>query len=260
MAATSLKLSTFWQRHSMVIIVTGLFLLALVIIFLQSASVRNAKQRAKIAENNIEALKDTVRITYNKWKEAEFQKKSYVVQEPQDLKVLTQDLYDELSKIKGEIKSIQKASAVVVHDTVPLVVTNPSPNIWNFSFDTTYSENNFEKFKGFIDTQNPLNSRRTYGELGLDLILAIRSVNGNPEIVAKSNFPGLKFTKIEGAQIDKNYFKSATSQTPLIRASLTVGQNLLEYNYNKKELKFFQPEIDGSVGLSVDLNKLFKKK
>lgn len=253
-------IKTIWQSNRLAIIITALAVLAIVIIMLQAASVRKYRQRAKIAENNIEVLKDSVRVTYNKWQEAEFQKKSFVVQEPQDLKALTADLYAELQKIKGEIKSIQKVAAVIVHDTVPLVVTHTSPSIWNFSFDTTYNENNYEKFKGFIDTENPLNSRRTYGELGLDLILAIRSVNGNPEIVAKSNFPNLRFTKIEGAQIDKNYFKSATAQSPLIRASLTVGQNLMEYNYNTKQLKFLQPEIDANVGFSVDLNKLFKKK
>lgn len=255
------KLKQIWRLHSVWLIIGLLFGIAFVVIFGQAAVNRKIRQQYQIERVNRAALQDSIRITQDKLNQAIYNKQTFIVQKPQDLKELTADLYAELQKIKGQVQSIQKAQAVIVRDTVPLVVTNPTPNIWNFSFDTIYTEGNYEKFKGFIDTQNPSNSRRLGGELGLSLVTGlIKNKNGSADIFVKSPFPGLKITKLEGAQIDKNAFLSPVAREPLIRATATVGQNVATYNYGKGQFKLFQPEVNATVGLSVNLNKLLKKK
>jgi hypothetical protein len=237
-----------------------LFLLAIVVIVLQSSSIRRLSNDNERLQNNQSALQDSVRITYNKWKEAEYNQRTYVVANKEELQNLSKDLYNELKKVKGEIKSIQKATAVIIRDTIPLVVTNPTPNIWKFSYDTTYNEGNYEKFSGIIDTQNPLNSRRTGGELGISLALGFKEVNGVPNAFITSKFPGLKVTNLENAVLDKNYFASKAGEAPLITITANVGQNAFSWNYRTNQMTFFKPEINGTVGVGVNIGKLLKKK
>lgn len=243
------KLRTIWRNNSLLIMIVVLFVLGIVTISLQSSALRKANNEKQTLQNNIAALSDSVRITYNKWKEAEYNKQSFVVSDPEDLKTLANDLYKELEKIKGEVKSISKTVAQVKNrDTVPLYVSVPSPNHYAFNFDTTFSPGNRQAFGGFINTEDPIKSRVTNRELDMTLFMGIKKVDGKPTMFARTDFPDVNFD-FQSAEIDPNYFNKKEKQ-PRLSLGAHIGYAPLAYDITERKFAV-RNQIAGSIGLNI---------
>lgn len=253
MGNTWLKIKGIWKNHSIAILITGLLAIGIFMIFIQSASIKKLRNENKILTNNIEVLSDSVKVTYDKYKKAEFSKQSFVVQKPQDLSELNKDLYEELIKIKGDIKSISKLVAEAKSkDTVPIYVTSPSPNIFTFNYDSTYSEGNYLGFNGYIDTQTPSISKLTSRKLGISLVTGLKKVDGRPTIFVKSQFPDLVISSLDGAVISDDYFKSTAQKQRKLSFGLQVGYSPLSYDLSSRKLEL-KNQITGGIGINIRL-------
>ncbi len=87
----------------------GLIGILIIIIILISNSCQNKDYELAKADQNIEALRDSVRIETNKVGEKEYAR-LLIVAEKDELERFNKDLFDEMSKMKGKIVALSKVT------------------------------------------------------------------------------------------------------------------------------------------------------
>jgi hypothetical protein len=247
----------YFKRNKFKVIVSALLIVAILFILFQQKQVREAKREKQVAEHNLAAATDTIRVTKAKNGQIEFDKLSFIFQEISDLKKANADLYKEVKNTKGNVNTIIKSDLQIVHDTVPLVVKGhliDSTVVADFSFDTTYSPGNFRKRAGY--TKYDLRTGKSSGVLsndqtGIVLVTGIKNLDkGKPEIFVRSTYPGLEITKVDGAVLDKSLFRK---KQPLITIGASIGYTPLTYDIKDKKFEFKPTRIGGSIGLNFNL-------
>lgn len=198
-------------------IMFGLVVL-LVILFIGSCNkIQNLKNDNTILEQNQKALADSLRTSKNKIGDLE-KSINILVADKKNLKELNADLASELEKEKGKVSQLNKIIAGFKHDTVyiptEIIIYKPiddnGTGIYGFQskYDTTYDVNNYRKFevltKFELDTTFKITPLQTMvkDEIGFDLVTGLREKDGNIEIFARSNYPDLVITDMQGAIID----------------------------------------------------------
>lgn len=251
-------------------------LLAAITIFTIRQGIVTFKKDKKIQvlEKNIAAVQDTIRITKEINKKLEHEKQVYLSFKPIDLKKINPILYNEIESIKGYTKTILYQQQSIFSDTMKLVVKEDSSKTviackndtlftfdktFNFSFDTTYSLNNYRKFWGkFHVTKDSISGSIDKFETGLSEVTGIKKVGNHYELFVKSDFPGLKITELDGVYVDKTEFESPVKQ-PLLIANVSVGYIPLTYDWKTKNIDILPNKIGATVGVGINLKRLFKK-
>jgi len=196
---------------------TNLFLLiavfVLVILFLKQCQVaKELKIDQQVAEGNLDALRDTVRIERNKEGQIEFTKQS-LISRSQDLEKWNKELADQVKKEKGKVIYIQQASGGI-RTLPPEVITNTITVYDNETssietvFDTVYSADNYRRLKLLttvkIDSSRirSSSSRIIDDQIGFNIVTGLKEEGGKIRIMLRSDYPGLTFSKIDGALVD----------------------------------------------------------
>jgi hypothetical protein len=231
-----------------------------VLLFLYSIE-RSGKNSLK---NNLIITKDSVTYQKNRANELYGQVSSYVITEKQ-LKEINSSLYDEVNKYKNQKPIVIVKEKIKIQYKDTSLTTNLSSELDKFGnkefgldwkSDTTFNKDNYLKFYGnsYLKIDSTLQVLR-YGsnlnhlELGVNLILGVNEEkSGKLVINARTDFPNLTFTDMEGYIIDPmktNTFKNLQKKK---RVGISTFGGVGTY-FNGGGIKFI-PTI--GVGLSYD--------
>jgi len=184
-----------------------------ILLFKQCDSNADLKSQLYIQNENLDALKDTVRLQKNKAGEATYVKKTLLA-DKKTLEKLNKDLKEELDKQKGQVIVIERVVTETEVDThyVNNYLTAYGNNKFSldWKYDSIFSPDNYRKFSGnsffTVDTINnkvvPGKTRINEDELGFSFVTGLREKDKSLEIFVTPNYPGMKITKIDGAVID----------------------------------------------------------
>lgn len=248
------------------LIYMGIIVIAILLLLRQCNSTADAKREKKIADLNLVALNDTVRVVKNKAGELQSQK-SILIADKDNLSNLNAELGDELKKQKGTVVYLQK--------TVIELKNQPPTNIHTtdyvypdgrrslkWTYDTTYSVGNSRSLAGEsffrIDTiksaftVKPLLTNITTDGMKIKLITGLKKDKDKYEIFIKSDYPGFTVTELDGAFIPTN---DPIFGSPPKPKRFGLGVNLgpgIYYNLINKNINI-------GVGIQIGLQYNFLK-
>jgi hypothetical protein len=225
------------------------------------------KDQLDIQKLNMEALKDSVRITKNKLGEEIFVKNSLMATN-ENLELLNKELFEESKKLQGRVITLQKIIAGFESDTIYITntVTKHQDGKYslNWNYDTTFSSGNYRIFSGSsffcIDTvkQNviPGITQISQDKFGFSLVTGIREKDGRLEIFVDPGYPGMIITEIDGAVIDphksqvlkKMFPEKKWGIGPQVGVGIGTGTSITGQ-------PFFGPVITIGVGINYSLFK-----
>lgn len=224
------------------------------------------KKKLAVAEHNIQAANDTIRITRDKANQIEYDKLAFLTDKLSNLEKLNADLSDEVKKIKGKVTTIIQGQVQIIHDTVPLIVKGElidSTVRADFNFNKDYNTGNSRKLAGY--TKYDLRNGQSEGQLTLDEIkikftTGIKNLDkGKPEIFLKSDYPGFEVTALDGAVLDPGLFK-AKKRSPLITTGINIGWTPATYSIKDKKFEFKPDRIGATIGININIIKLLTNK
>jgi uncharacterized coiled-coil protein SlyX len=224
----------------------------------------NLKTDMAMKENNINALNDSVTETKNKLGKTQFEK-SVLIATKAGLKDLNVDLVKEINAQKGKIAYLSKIAAGIAttHDGPTIIVpvpnslnANPCDTIASFDLpwnsDKEYDINNYRKLNGvskFTMNKGLITSATNeikQDEIAFDIVTGLEKKDDHYEIFIRSNYPGFKPTKIDGAFIpQKDLFPPQAKQKWSVGPTFSGG---LGACYTPSGL---QPAIYVGVGLGI---------
>lgn len=254
----------FFKNNRTLGIALGVAAASLLLNLKQCSRTSELRKEVKVANQNINALNDTIRVTKDKAGQAEYNKLSLLTDKVSNLEKLSADLYAEVKKLKGKPATIIKGDVVVVHDTVPLIVKGEvigdvvhTP----FNFDSTYSEGNYRKLAGYTKYNlktGEASGLKTVDEFGIRLVTGIKNLDkGKPEIFFKSAYPGFSVTALEGAVLDPKLFSK--KKVPLITGGISIGWTPTAYDLNTKKFDFKPTRFGVNAGININVLKLLRK-
>lgn len=228
------------------------------------------KVRLQQSENNVIALKDTVRIEKTKSGEVQYIK-SALVSDLEQLKNLNLELYNEVKNQKKQIFYIAKMTASL-QDTLKRYSsgdvatkdhgTGADQIVWNF--DTTGVDwerkiNGKSLFTVKVDSTGkyvitPKGSQLENFTQKFKLttgLEASKSKKGMLEIFVRSSYPGMKFDNIDGAVVDPADFKKYLS-APNKRFSVGF-QAGIGYGITLEKSPRFVPTLNVGFGIQYKL-------
>ena len=230
----------------------------------QCKAKQSLKRQLAVAEQNIKAANDTIRVVKDKAGKDEFDKLSFITDKLSSLEKLNADLAAEVKTIKGKVSTIIKTDVQIVHDTVPLVVTGTlrdSILTNNFDYSKTFSPANFRKFKGYTkyDLRNGQSTGEvTNDEIGIRFKTGIKNLDkGKPEIFISSDYPGFTVTALDGAVLDPTLF-SKKPKVKLITTGLNIGWTPTTYDFGTKRFDYNPKRVGVTLGLNINILKLLK--
>ena len=172
-------------------------------------------------EQNIAALKDSIRTYENKNGEL-VSEKTALITEKDELKEYNDELSKEVKNLKDNPIIVKKVSVEIIHDTIYVdpeidssgIVYNADSSIkvvpFKWSDSTKYDKNNFRNIGGkyivTVDTNMNVWSRDFIiinDEIGMSFTTGItENEDDRVEIFVKSDYPNFKAVKIDGALFD----------------------------------------------------------
>lgn len=233
-------LLTILNKNRYAIGITILALLFVVINFFQFRRNEVIKKKLQVAEHNLQAANDEIRITKDKAGKDEANRLAFLTDKISNLEKLSSELTAEVKKIKGNVSTIVQGEVKIVEKPVPFVVKGEfidSVVRTDFKFDTAYANGNYRKLSGY--TKYDLKTGATSGEklqdeIGIKIVTGIKNLDkGHPEIFFKSDYPGLTVTELEGAVIDPKLFKIAKKKK--LSIGFYAGYSPLYYNLSTKK-------------------------
>ena len=188
------------------------------ILVLQQCKYKDLESKLWMKETNEVALKDTIRETKNLLKKEQYEKISLIVTK-EDLKNLNEDLSKEVDAQKGKVAQLQILVATLKTPKAPPSSGQPKPDspkkpcdtlinyIVNWSFPQKFDEYNFRNLAGTtkfsIDrgVMKTSISEVTLDEISFNIITGLKKKDDYYEIFVRSDYPGFKPSRIEGAFI-----------------------------------------------------------
>jgi len=217
-----------------VLIVIGLAIL----LFHQCEKRKEAELDLALSKSNLTALNDTIEITKNALGQIQYEK-SVLVSSKDGLKDLNADLYNELNAQKGKVAQLTKiVGGINTKHSNPYtgntsVTGNPFDSIGSYITEwktyEKYDSINYRKLEGKT-TVNLLNKNVSSSEtaisldeIGFDIITGLEKRDDHYEIFVRSNYPGFKPKKIDGAVIPVN---DLIPNQPKKKWSVGAGPNI----------------------------------
>lgn len=188
------------------------------LLFRQCNVSADAKREKKIAEQNLYALNDTIRIVKNKANELQYQK-GVLIADKKNLASLNKDLAIELDKQKGKVFYLQQTIATLTNKPPTYIPTTEylypdGKRSFKWDYDTTFSPGNNRALGGEsffrIDTLKggfktvPLYTNITTDKLSIKFTTGLKKLNDKYEIFVKSDYPGFAISQLDGAFIPSN--------------------------------------------------------
>ena len=211
-----------------------------------------------IHDNNISALKDTLKFERTKNGELLVSIDGYIATE-KDLKKLNKGLWDEVHAQKGKVISLTNLVVVLRQDSTELAKTidklhtiigamgriDDSTFVAPWTLAYTYDSTNFDVFRGRtqigVVSTNPLvfRHKNTYmldRKTQIELTWGEKVEKGKLRIFVQSNYPGFTVKSMEGVLIDPNnnpLFKDLMKKKHWftgfgIGPNISTGWNILE--------------------------------
>jgi hypothetical protein len=184
-------------------------------------------------------MNDSVKVLKNKAGELYASNNAYVITSD-DLKKVNKELYDENAKLKRQkpLVVIQTIPKIEYRDTtlttfISSYFDKDKNKVFNLTWnkDTVYSKSNSFKLKGstFVKV-DPILNVVAYGskidslDISMKLFLSVieNAKTNKLEIIARTDFPGVKFNELEGYVIDPQKIKSIKEVIPKKRWGLGV--------------------------------------
>lgn len=248
----------WFKKNLLQLIIIGVALVFMLLWLKQCNDNKVAQKKLIVAEHNINALQDTLRVTKNKVGETEYNKLAFLTDKLENLEKLNTDLYKTVKNIKGNVSYITNGTVSVVHDTLELETEGSRDGnlvITDFSFDTTYSKGNSRSIKGWtqydLETESTL-AKLTKDSLSMSFSTGIKNLDkGTPTIFLTSNYPNFSVTELQGAILDPNLFNKKTKQKKL-GIGLQLGYSPLSYNLSNKKFGIVN-QVTLGVGLSYKI-------
>lgn len=167
---------------------------------------QNAKRNQLIAEQNKRALTDSLRTERNKVGELESVKSSFLAS-VNDLKTLNADLYQELKREIGNVKSLIKTQVLIEREPVTIsneLVTYPDKS-FGLKFHDKYSDDALtwtisgqSKFKLESGVVYPGSTTINQNSIKVKLVMGFKENKDNFEVWARSGSPMVKFGELDG--------------------------------------------------------------
>lgn len=216
------------------------FLIA--ILCIQQCSLSNLKTDMAMKDNNMRALQDTIKKTKNDLGQVQYEK-SVLISSEVGLKELNSELAAEVKAQSGKIAYLSKivSSIQTDHNGSTNIDTglignngNPCDSIANYTLpwnsDKTFDKNNFRKLNGITSfTMNKgiitnASNEVKHDEISFDIITGLEKKDDHYEIFIRSNYPGFKPSKIDGAFIpQKDLFPPQKKQRWSIGPTFSGG-------------------------------------
>jgi hypothetical protein len=226
-------------------------------------------------EQNIIALKDSVRVYSTKTGELIWEK-SALIGDLSTIENLNSELSKEVKHLKDNPIVVTRVVTRVVHDTVKINVNthsisyslDSSEKTVKFTFDTTmkYDNNNWRKIGGewIINTNKDLDIKVNdfkinSDEINLSFTTGLtESKDGVLEIFIKSDYPNFKPSQIDGALIDPRESKVIKKYFPPKRWGVSpyVGYGVY-MDFQKARIGH---GVTGGVALTYDIIQWSGKK
>ena len=83
--------------------------------------------------------------------------------------------------------------------------------------------------------------------------------DGNYEIFARSGYPGVTFTEINGALIDKKIFEKPDKRR-IFTLGASFGYVPFLYDFGTKTKEVFPSKVGATIGVNVNISEIFRKK
>lgn len=180
----------------------------------------NLETDLKIAQQNQEALKDSIRITDNELKQAEFSKQILVAKNKSDVKNLNEKMSKKVKKLKGEISSLTstiirlESTIDSLHTKVitikPADSTGLAIKAFSWLYERQFDEDNYRKIAGKtffqIDTSllrfRPIKTSITEDIIKFNITQGLRTTEeGKVEMFATSNYPNFEVEELNSILI-----------------------------------------------------------
>lgn len=241
----------------------------------------NQKQKAidklQIANQNLLASNDSIRITAAKDKQVEYNKYAYIAKQASELKGVNDSLLAQIKNTKGDVKAAVATTTVItdsgklVKDSSIVRTTKDSSGVFyididqGFTLTKTYSKGNFHKvletihIKGVPDSLD-ITGEITRDQISMTLFTGIKkNPDGNYEIFARSGYPGATITSLDGAFIDKKIFEQEDKRR-IFTLGLSFGYLPFVYDFGSHTKEYFPSKVGISAGVNVNISEIFRKK
>lgn len=216
------------------------------------------KKELMISNQNQIALTDSIKIVKGKLGDVSFLKASFIAS-GEDLKKLNRDLYEEVKRLEGNVKVVQRSISTIKSD--PIVITNKVTQFpdgmteLSWKFDTTYNDNNSRLLSGsskfFLDSLGRVFDRGTTitkDEIKISLLTGLTQENGVYKIFVNTKYPNFKVDRLEGSILDQNLFVKSQEDNYIFGPQLGLGFG-----------SDFKPQIYLGFGVTYNINKQIKK-
>jgi hypothetical protein len=228
---------------------------------------KNSKDQNAIDSQNLSASRDSVRIYVNKWGE-EVTIKNVLIADKEDLKQINKSLFEDMKRIEGKVKYISSIVTEIKNEE-PIVITNTIKEYpdgikelsWNFKkdFDSTNSRILEGNSKFLIDTTKgkmeiiDKGTTISRDEMRMKLTTGVTESDSTYQIFVKTDYPGVKFTKIEGSVLNKNMLLKYKEPSVIIGPSISAGMGI-----NPLTLQL-QPQLTLGISYTLNVNKYIRK-
>lgn len=245
-----------------------LIILLLVIMgYFQYNRILDLKDDKKINEQNQKAILDSVRIIKNRFKE-DISVKNVLIADNKELRSLNKNLSEDLKKVVGKVKyissivtEIKNSEPIVINNTVREFPDGTKELSWNYEkqFDSTNSRTLIGNSRFSIDTTKgkmeiiDKGTTITRDEMKIKITTGLTELDNSYQIYVKTDYPGVKFTKIDGSVLDKSMFIKEKQPSMVIGPSISAGLAL-----NPLTLQL-QPQLSLGVSYTLNVNKYIRK-
>ena len=251
-----------------------LLVLAIVFLFLFIRSCNGNDRQINTLKQNVFTLNDSIRTYKDKTGQLVYEKGA-LISENGDLKSLIVDLANEVKNLKDHPLVVIKTVVKVVHDTTYIEIKSTNPGKWNgntftqnFEWDLNnkYSLENYRLIEGnfdiYVDSTFKLSTSKmkiVKDEFSMGMSTGLtENKDGLLEIFVKSDYPGFKVSKLDGALIDPKKSDVLKKYFPPKRRGLGIYGG---YGISLNPITFI-PATGIQIGVGIQYNILqwnFKK-
>jgi hypothetical protein len=227
------------------------------LIFLYKQNV-DLKNQVMVYGQNQKALLDSIHEVKDEFGKVTAYKSAFIAK-GEELKTLNEELYNEVIKLKSDIKFIQKSVSTISND--PVVINNrikvypDGTNEMSWIHDTTYNVNNSRLLEGntkfSIDSLGKIIDKGTTitrDEMRLSLTTGLSNDNGVYKIFVNSDYPNFHVDRLNGSILDQNLFIKVEEDNFIVGPQFGIG-----FGSN------FTPQLYLGLGVTYNLNKQLKK-
>lgn len=211
------KIFNFLSGLSKEQLLIALCVLSLVFSAYQYVKKNEFKQKYQASQSNIAVLTDSLETYINKNGDL-VAERSILQTDKEELKTLNKNLSEDLEAEKGRVSFLQKLLAEAESDTVYIdttTVEQTPEGQYTLSWEYENRGDRYYRYlEGYVSfywdsvAVAPIDIQSVIEKdiLQMELITGIREREGRPYIFARSTYPGLEFTNIEGALLNPDWF------------------------------------------------------